>query len=789
MKKFKALKVGTLIVSIISSLLLSNSFNYISASSNQPIQGDLRVLTYNVAGLSSIIQGGNPGERHSMISPKLNDYDIVGVQENFDYDRQLTESITKLPYRNIHTGKTGNGNGLNVFSKYRIHTARTKTWFYRFGNLTHGADENTPKGFSMSEVELAPNVFIHVYNLHADAGSYNSDFTKDTGSGEARRANIREVVEHIEHFSKDKAVILMGDTNAYYFRDSDQLKESFDKVGLKDAIVEYRNNGLYPEPVFNWVPVAQAMSSRDDKLHEVVKDDYETVDKILFRSGKDVILEVTDAEIQFEKFSFINNNGERERISDHSPVFANLKYTIDATSYKAPRKVYLSDYKTERATSGWGYFKPDSSVAALSHSNFNYLSIQNKKFSKGLGVHAASDLVYNINNQYKTFSSYIGIDDEVSAGRVIFQVWGDGKKLYTSPEIVHNTPAQKINVDITGVNVLTLKVLDVNGHSYDHADWGEAMLLTADYKDPGEPIIVASTDPAIKYNIYGGAKTVSSGTTRIRRSDAMNLTADWYDNNDQTPEDFADNRAASDAELHKFYSRTDLPSIEYTFTGTGIDYVGQKDFFNDNEWYSQRPNSITRVYIDGEYYRDVHINITESELWDDYTFLEIRDLPYGTHTIKLEKITGEWMVLNSFRVYGAPITLMNDNQSGNTIPGLTLYGKSWRVSRNRGRGDINNDVTESNNKEAYFTYRFYGTGVDFIAPTDSSNGKQLALIDGQYLPGTFFGIINTHANRYTAQQVLASVKNLERGWHTLTIKNFKSGGSHWFRIDGFRVYQ
>ena len=54
------------------------------ADSSQPQYGNLTVLTYNVHGLPSVITMDDTPGRLRQIAPLLSDYDIVGLQEDFD---------------------------------------------------------------------------------------------------------------------------------------------------------------------------------------------------------------------------------------------------------------------------------------------------------------------------------------------------------------------------------------------------------------------------------------------------------------------------------------------------------------------------------------------------------------------------------------------------------------------------------------------------------------------------------------------------------------------------------
>src|SRR5690242_3764245 len=65
--------------------------------------GTFKLLTYNVAGLPEGISGSHPLVDLPLISPLLNGYDMVAVQENFtwaDYPQRLS-SAARHPYKSI----------------------------------------------------------------------------------------------------------------------------------------------------------------------------------------------------------------------------------------------------------------------------------------------------------------------------------------------------------------------------------------------------------------------------------------------------------------------------------------------------------------------------------------------------------------------------------------------------------------------------------------------------------------------------------------------------------------
>ena len=76
----------------------------------------------------------------------------------------------------------------------------------------------------------------------------------------------------------------------------------------------------------------------------------------------------------------------------------------------------------------------------------------------------------------------VGVDDEPKThpGSVEFLVLGDGKVLWKSGVMKGGQPAKPVNVDLSGVKSLELRVTDGgDGNDSDHADWLNARLVVA----------------------------------------------------------------------------------------------------------------------------------------------------------------------------------------------------------------------------------------------------------------------------------------------------------------------
>ena len=97
--------------------------------------------------------------------------DIIAVQEDFTFHDMMVQDLSKTlyPYWTYHTGGVPGGDGLNIFSKYKLYNEERTTWRSLSGVIEGGADELTPKGFVYSVIDIGNGIYVDFYNLHADA--------------------------------------------------------------------------------------------------------------------------------------------------------------------------------------------------------------------------------------------------------------------------------------------------------------------------------------------------------------------------------------------------------------------------------------------------------------------------------------------------------------------------------------------------------------------------------------------------------------------------------------------
>lgn len=178
------------------------------AGSRRPPDGVGRFLTYNVAGLPAFIADNEPQARMSLISPLLNPFEIVVVQEDFAYHAELVSAVTH-EYRYDPSERTGTrfyGDGLAGFSRVPLVSVDHQRWNECSGVTSEKNDCLAGKGFALSRHELAPGYEIDVYNVHMDAGG-------DRDDQEARAAQVAQLIEFSRTASAGRTIIVAGDTN------------------------------------------------------------------------------------------------------------------------------------------------------------------------------------------------------------------------------------------------------------------------------------------------------------------------------------------------------------------------------------------------------------------------------------------------------------------------------------------------------------------------------------------------------------------------------------------------
>jgi hypothetical protein len=288
--------------------------------------GTFSLLTYNVAGLPQEISSENPTEHIPLISPLLEDYDVVLTQEDFDwwtplldgfdfvnYHTRLRADVTH-EYRSArHPGPEAAGldpatrpdlnvgDGQGLLSRFPFAGEARVACAGCFGGFDTSdggaADCLAMKGFIHVRMTLADGAEVDVYGLHGEAG----------GTAEDQRLQVEDfdqLAAYIEENSAGRAVVLGGDTNLHTAgnhpdgeggADADIWDAFLERTGLVDACATVD----CPEPG--------------------------SIDKVATRSGGGVTLEATSHAMPRERF----RAPDGEDLSDHPPVVVDVAWSLD----------------------------------------------------------------------------------------------------------------------------------------------------------------------------------------------------------------------------------------------------------------------------------------------------------------------------------------------------------------------------------------------------------------------------------------------------------------------------
>lgn len=270
------------------------------------VSGDFLGLTYNVAGLPEGISGSHPATNTPLISPLLNAYDLVLVQESWQtpdpnplaplrvYHELLVADATH-PYKSVPAAQPLGMNplrpsalladGLNRMARFPFGEELRTPWSSCHNSA---ADCLALKGFSVARTTLAPGVEVDVYDLHMEAGG-------DPEDDVLRDAGITQLRDAMNTISAGRAVIVGGDFNLHTDAEPDksQYERLLAEAGLQD--------------------VCAALSCPSPGR----------IDKFAFRSGGGVT--IAPLSWRFETDVFVDGAGDP--LSDHDALAVRFAWT------------------------------------------------------------------------------------------------------------------------------------------------------------------------------------------------------------------------------------------------------------------------------------------------------------------------------------------------------------------------------------------------------------------------------------------------------------------------------
>ncbi len=279
------------------------------------------LLSYNVAGLPQGISESNPDYNMQQISPRLNDYDVVVSQEDFDwwidllsltdfaqYHQRLRADVTHPFQSTRHPGPEAVGmsaqgrplavgDGLGTISRFPFAELGRVPWTGCFGDAFVGAaDCLAMKGFSVSRMRLATGYDVDIYNVHGEAGNTAAD-------QQLRADNVEQLGLFVETVSAGRAVIVAGDTNLH--ADVNDPAEA----GDPDTIL--------------WQSLLDRLGLTDSCV-AVSCSETDRIDKVAYRDGG--ALDLTAASHDFVPELFLDGSGND--LSDHEPLRINFSWDV-----------------------------------------------------------------------------------------------------------------------------------------------------------------------------------------------------------------------------------------------------------------------------------------------------------------------------------------------------------------------------------------------------------------------------------------------------------------------------
>jgi glucose/arabinose dehydrogenase len=281
----------------------------------------------------------------------------------------------------------------------------------------------------------------------------------------------------------------------------------------------------------------------------------------------------------------------------------NLTHTVIRDIY--PRKMLSDMTPTGTPVNGWGPFEKDKSNGEAGAADGITMSLAGITYARGLGVHAPSEIRYNLGGACSgKFVADVGIDDEAGdAGTVIFQVFLDGVKAYDSGIVRGSDLRALANVSVAGKNELRLVVTDAgDGNAKDHADWAGARVTGCNAVTAMSVLDTANAaDWSVQTNLQAGNIAYGDRAFTIDTVPAVVAGGTWL-------------QAANDSKTY-----TGSPLVSFNLTAASTVYVGLDDRVS-------RPAWLDATWVDA----GVDLVVRESATVTRPVSLYKKSLPIGT---------------------------------------------------------------------------------------------------------------------------------------------------------------
>lgn len=168
-------------------------------------------VSYNIHALPSCMACDNPKERTEKIAWKMNEYDLVFLQEDFCFNENFLKYSKQTLIRQRDSERWTSrlfgcsfDTGLAILTNFKVIDAEAVKFKRCNGWIGSDFDCWAEKGFLHAQLMINEKV-VDVYNVHLDAGESKED----------TRAREGQLVQLIDYIDKHKAtkLIVAGDFN------------------------------------------------------------------------------------------------------------------------------------------------------------------------------------------------------------------------------------------------------------------------------------------------------------------------------------------------------------------------------------------------------------------------------------------------------------------------------------------------------------------------------------------------------------------------------------------------
>jgi Endonuclease/Exonuclease/phosphatase family len=247
-------------------------------------ESTIGLLSYNVHGIFRWAAKDGPRDRMPTIGWLASRYDVVLVQEDFEFHDELVHQLSSSkdaqgngmgwdPRRVlakvfispvsvlIPNFSPPYGAGIATFVRTPIGTGAVDRKAYGVCHGWFGANGDcwSNKGWLRVEMLTPEGVAIDVYNTHLEAGPSERSI-------EVRRQQLEILAEAIEELSADRPVIVAGDFNMSFGRHGDRelLMDFRERIGLRDS-------GAGPE-LPNWLERDYILYRGSDEIGLIIDE-------------------------------------------------------------------------------------------------------------------------------------------------------------------------------------------------------------------------------------------------------------------------------------------------------------------------------------------------------------------------------------------------------------------------------------------------------------------------------------------------------------------------------------